>query len=172
MRTVRRGLVALLAIVVFALPAVEAGQKVPVGVPTVVDSAGQTVGTLVLPQNPFFVPTSGPTNMSLVIVTVGATRVATLANTDGFCQHADLFYQSYDCVGDPLLYTTNTEFLPFLYVWGSTGYYGGKENANWIDGWSVRDDGVCRNLSIRWSGLVSPASTVDLSGFTPPFSAK
>jgi hypothetical protein len=169
-------LIAFIIIALFAVPAVAAKPVKPpvpdVGVPTVVDSTGQTVGILALPQNLFFDATRQPTNASLIVVTAGTVRLLTRATTDGFYQQANLLYQSYDCVGDPLLYPTTTEFLPFLFVWGTTGYYGGTGDAQLITSLSVSEDGVCRNWSSPVPATLSPARTVDLSGFTPPFSAR
>jgi hypothetical protein len=137
------------------------------GALVVVDKLGNTIGTLLQP---------GPT--SLIAVTVGTARFAAWARTDGFLQQVNLYYQGPNCSGGPFIAPTTTEFFPALYVWGTTGYHGGRENTQTITVMSAQQNdlalptpAVCQNF-LPYNRVATPAMTVDLSGFTPPFAVK
>ena len=135
------------------------------GTLTVIDSGGNTVGPLV--------------QSDAVALTVGGKRFLVGVGPGGFRNIAGsptLFYESLSCPPGGELILSPTTVLPLLRLAGTTGYYGDTGSGVYsvvarrnYD--STRGEfGACTaSLS---PGPVTPARTVNLPGFTPPFSVK
>jgi len=144
------------------------------GAATVIDSLGKTVGPLVQSD-------------TVVLTTADSKRFLVGVGSAGFRNNGGalrLLYRSGDCLTEALILAPTT-VLPLLQVAGTTGtvtgYYGdaASQGGTVIElpvirsrSYNSTDDkfGLCSAFSE--SRAVTPARTVNLPAFTPPFSIK
>jgi len=157
-----------------AIPAGEAGQKVPQPAPLiVVDSLGKTVGLLGGLDDDTRI-------REYAFVKVGDDYVRAIVDRAGFYQtdqsttNGGLFFTEFNCLGIALVQVWDT-LAPMLIVHGTTGYYALPGEASTF---TVKSRGFSN--SSCWDNFDPPNTTfwgaaprtLDLSGFTPPFSIK
>lgn len=139
-------------------PAGPEGPEGPQGEPgpgavLVVDSRGAVVGTLI--------------DCCDVIVRAGDARIMLPVEAGGFSQTRVFFYfESADCTGTPLL--PRVGLLSRTVVIGTTAYYATDFQDRPVQ--SEKFGGGC--FLTDSPGPTGPVSSVDLSGFAPPFSAQ
>ncbi len=136
------------------------------GAATVIDSLGKTVGPLV--------------QSDLVALTVGGDRFLVGVGPGGFRNTAGLtlFYEGLGCSGLALIQPSTNLLLPLLRVAPPTGYYGGREfqiysilpsRKSYNSNLGAFDP--CNNFP-SFGQQMTPAKTLNLPAFTPPFSVK
>ena len=166
--------VALIALGIVAAPPADAGQKVPPPTPlTVIDSLGKTVGLLGGLDDDTRI-------REYAFVKVGNDYVRAIVDRAGFYQtdqsttNGGLFFTEFNCLGTALVQVWDT-FAPMLIVHGTTGYYALPGDASTF---TVKSSGFSNSSCFEnydppnttFRGAVP--RTLDLSGFTPPFSIK
>ncbi len=132
----------------------------------VVDKAGQPVGPLVRPDA-VLVTVSG----ERVLVGVQATRFFGLLGVA-------LYFQEPKCTGGRLVSPATDTLLPWAQVMGTTAYFGGRDGAPYAVGsmlyaGSSTTTPVCYSYDSPYPRFtLTPAKSVELGGFTPPFSVQ
>jgi hypothetical protein len=132
---------------------------------TVVDKAGKLLGPLVRPEG-----VALAVNGEWVLVGVQASRLYGLAGVA-------FYFREQNCTGERLV-SPASELLPWVQVLGSTGYYAGRDGLPYavgsmlFSGSSASSTSCYNNTAPYPTYTLTPPKTVDLGGFTPPFTVQ